>query len=1178
MRLLKALVLILCAAVGAAAQGGRSDNVAFKSNVGVGGVNVAVCAPLATTAASVSSNLVTLTMSANPVTAGFAVGMTIQVAGFTGGDTYLNIGSLTNNQIVSGATVLSVTPTTIVYALTHANASASTNGTVLQEGNATTSCGGLASLFTDSTLGITSPNPFTADGYGNYGFWAASGIYQVQVYGASVVTAIRPTTLSCVPTPSVSCGVSPATNIVFSGNNTFTGANTFTQTLNTQTIIDQSNLIVKGPDPYADITAFGARATTISSTASCNGTTTITSAPTSFVNGDGLVVWQCGAAPTMSTPSAPSSVTSGGSNTETVPDAVITSVLGGANTYSYLLVGRDETGGLTVPSAATAVTTSQFATLGPQTFTMTSESQVGSTLTITLSSASNISAGNLVHAKQSTNAALSGWFIVSSVSGGGTILTINNVPTYTTATIASTGGQLIHMAGNKVAWTGAANVWEYLVCGKRPGDGAFHIIGVALPNNNFPSSTSTFPSSYTFTDFGSTITSVPSLPAYIADANCTAVTAQNQYLATTVVSGGGTSTLVLTNPASQTVTGATVKLDNGPALLAAATSAAATGARVYIPPIGTFQINSFTDLSGQFAPLDIAGTVTLNETFVPWRVLKGSAGSTLPQFGQVYTSGFGIGTAWPGVWAHGSSIENVDSLNFNCNSTQCISFLWDNDLNGQNGFIKNSNFSVDTYSGIGLMIRPQAFNYLLDTLSFGDAGPTLDTTWTPALYIASCQGGCTGNTNHSTGIYQARHLTFARRMMYTLMWDGSGANGPSRIDGLYGQGGIMPAFAIQNTTGGVQTELSLNDINDDSSPQPLIANFGGVSINLSITKMGTVSAETGGTPPNISGVAPLSIGVLNDMNTSGFAGLTTNRGTYGSLFNSAPRSFYANDFFDTGTFNNGNARGILDSFSPVVTRSGSFVGLGLPVQAALSLSAGASPESVGPHTYCIAAVGWNGGWGPSSCQSITVTTNNQIVNFTWTAVASGQGYVVIRDGRNCVPAGNANCTGLSFSPITATSGSYSGSVAGCCGTPINPDIAGDGVSGFDAGGLFGSQFQLFNGAFKGTGIPTTLTANRTYTFPDSTGTISETIALGTSAMPTGLLTTNTCATAVTTSATGTAATDTIIWSYNAAPGSPDGLLTITAYPTTNNVNFLQCNTTSASQTPVAATLNWKVVR
>ncbi len=179
------------------AQGGRTDNVVWRAGMGIGGVNVAVCQPLATTAASVTANLATFTMASNPQTAGFAIGGQLLVAGFTGGDTYYNAGTISSSfQITGGLTVLSVTSTQIIALLTHANASAGTNGTILQMGNSTTSCGGLSTLYTDSTLGTPSPiNPVVSDGYGNYGFWATPGQYYTQFYGPTVTTTIRPVTV-----------------------------------------------------------------------------------------------------------------------------------------------------------------------------------------------------------------------------------------------------------------------------------------------------------------------------------------------------------------------------------------------------------------------------------------------------------------------------------------------------------------------------------------------------------------------------------------------------------------------------------------------------------------------------------------------------------------------------------------------------------------------------------------------------------------------------------------------------------------------------------------------------------------------------------------------------------------------------------------------------------------------
>jgi hypothetical protein len=122
----------------------------------------------------------------------------------------------------------------------------------------------------------------------------------------------------------------------------------------------------------------------------------------------------------------------------------------------------------------------------------------------------------------------------------------------------------------------------------------------------------------------------------------------------------------------------------------------------------------------------------------------------------------------------------------------------------------------------------------------------------------------------------------------------------------------------------------------------------------------------------------------------------------------------------------------------------------------------------------------------------------------------------------------------------------------------------------------------------------TLTASNTLTFTgtDSSsvafgagGTVTYTIASGTSALGTSAIASGACATVVTTTATGTASTDTITWAPNAdisgvtgyAPVTTGGL-TIYPYPTANNVNFRVCNPTSSSITPGAVTLNWRVIR
>lgn len=79
-------------------------------------------ASCATTAASVTANVATLTLNCNPQVSLFYVGEQVGIDSFTGADTYFNLSGM------SAPTLTAVTSTTISFALTHANASATSNG------------------------------------------------------------------------------------------------------------------------------------------------------------------------------------------------------------------------------------------------------------------------------------------------------------------------------------------------------------------------------------------------------------------------------------------------------------------------------------------------------------------------------------------------------------------------------------------------------------------------------------------------------------------------------------------------------------------------------------------------------------------------------------------------------------------------------------------------------------------------------------------------------------------------------------------------------------------------------------------------------------------------------------------------------------------------------------------
>jgi len=161
-------------------------------------VNVSVCnSPgLITTAAQVTGNAAILTMASNPITAGFVANQSIVVSGFTGGDTYFNSGTLA--PFTSTVTITAVSATTIIFPLTHANASAATNGSVFQLGTGSTPCAPLASIFSDAagTVSIAQPG-LTSSGTGNVGFFVAAGNYQVEYSGSTIGSSLQPLTLAC---------------------------------------------------------------------------------------------------------------------------------------------------------------------------------------------------------------------------------------------------------------------------------------------------------------------------------------------------------------------------------------------------------------------------------------------------------------------------------------------------------------------------------------------------------------------------------------------------------------------------------------------------------------------------------------------------------------------------------------------------------------------------------------------------------------------------------------------------------------------------------------------------------------------------------------------------------------------------------------------------------------------
>jgi hypothetical protein len=108
-------------------------------------------------------------------------------------------------------------------------------------------CSPLATIFSTAG-GASQANPLTTDALGNYHFYAASGLYTIQIYGPQVSSAVVMT--------DVSIGGSVLTGSnTFTGPNTFTGGVTATSGQNTANFYNIDGILYVDGNKYANLAA-----------------------------------------------------------------------------------------------------------------------------------------------------------------------------------------------------------------------------------------------------------------------------------------------------------------------------------------------------------------------------------------------------------------------------------------------------------------------------------------------------------------------------------------------------------------------------------------------------------------------------------------------------------------------------------------------------------------------------------------------------------------------------------------------------------------------------------------------------------------------------------------------------------------------------------------------------------
>lgn len=762
-------------------------------------------------------------------------------------------------------------------------------------------CAPLAAIFSDTTGDVLS-NPFNADTSGNYFFYAAPGKYLIQISSVGLnifnyqdvvipndpvnptfgnVTAnnltVTGTCTGCggggggtpvsvngaaVSNPnfqdstSVTFAVTgpnvkaTAISSSFAGGNV-TGATTFLQ-----------SMFNCGPSPWTDITCGGARPlvnqiTGVASCAATNIITTTTILP--LILGDGVVVYGCGPTNTLATPAAPTVTPSLVSGPDPNNDQVASA--GGSTSYTYCIVARDTAGGLTACSPPTTITTG-VATLGAVQSAVSTLARVNQAVTTTTSAANGAAVGAAEFITNSTDASFSGYFLDATILSG-TQFTYNQTydsrfPIITGnintgngySTNAATGGTAQVYNVNHVVIAPEAGAFQYYIC-VGP-----NLVGVTKPGET------------AWNDHGPTESARGTLPDFVPSVCPSAAT--NDYLATTVTGGVGTTALIVANSASQTISGQIIHQDNGPNIIAAFTAAALTGkSALRIPataPNQTFFINSHTILAGSDA-LEIlqSGSITTNEPLdltgitdsVKHSGRLGGSASSMPQFG--FNAGQIIRTnSYPGIMY--PSPVSLHELTFSSPAQGAAITIAGTQLFNSN--ISNSSFLDDSagdYMGTPITLYGAANTTFDQVLISVNDGLTYGYSLTPSILNRNE----IGNAN-AAGRFTCNYCYFTGR--------GFGSNGTSVISaqGLiefnhsYSQAMRSPQIFVGKFS---FQSVKINSQLNDTGSSPYVTMF--TNQPVTITDSGNVANETAGPPGQISGVPIAGVLAFNTGNALG---------------------------------------------------------------------------------------------------------------------------------------------------------------------------------------------------------------------------------------------------------------------------------------------------------------------
>jgi hypothetical protein len=807
--------------------------------------------------------------------------------------------------------------------------------------------------------------------------------------------------------------------------------------------------------PWVDIADYGARAVSTvpqtitkmkDSTHGCTAKSPIVHLreASTFQNGDGVVLYRCGAPNTLSTPLAPTvtpSLVSGPDNNNNVVNAPSE----GTTLYNYQIVGRDKDGGLTAASPAGSTSTG-VASLGAFQSTVTTLSRSDNTVTVTTSSANGAHAGAVVFVTNSTDATFSGFFVVSAVMSPTQFAYTQGMDTRAGASTLATGGTVQVYNCNHLSWAVAKDAngnaaWQYYIY--RNGT----LAGVSRPGE------------LVWNDYGPTMGAPPKLPDFVPATPPTSPT--NDYLATKILSGAGTTTITLATSAGSTSTGGTVKFDDGPTILAAHNAATSSShGSVYIPtpPSGSYYyVNSHTILGGGPTTILQTGPLVLNETvetkITTWTGVLGGVPSGTPQFAFASGQEIYVNDAYPGIAAtNGNSFQY---LSFSARAQGLIATV-------SEGYGFNATFEYDSftfpstdYMGqavVGTAMSNEVFRYVLfstnDSLGYGYS-------LTPLVLARND----IPNADPS-GEFTCEHCFFVGRGFGFDSKPVVGAGATFRFENTYAQALRTPLIEVGTYNGPL---VFVNRFENDTSITATIANWGG-GVTATIIDVQDNSVEAGGPPGIVTGNLMYGLTVENGGDFIG-----QNRDMFRSRFN---KLLSIPVYSSTPSTNTAASSADYLMTAPMHFPSQHTLFWDLPVPTNFNVKAVAGGSLVGKHTYNVKAVGADNGESAAS-KTVTCATTmaNKTCYSTWTPSQGAVSYNVYRDN-----------LGLSCSHVTVAF--CSDSSGPCCG-PGESQGAGSGLTTIEQNQIITPQLVLsspLSGAVSST-TAVTASANKVINLP-----------------------------------------------------------------------------------------------